>query len=136
MTIFWPFWSFFHQLHWNLSQNWGPNGHFEVLSMFWLQLDQDLTHKIGKTFTKNASFQGVVCRSEFWQDRRKPALIFSKWPFFSKFLRLSWDIWSGQMQVKNRINFLNFWLIKKYYVVIIFWIETEYTFWSQKIWSS
>ena len=30
------------------------------------------------------------------------------------------------MQVRNRINFLNFWLIKNYGKYIIFWIETEY----------
>ena len=34
---------------------------------------------------------GLVCRSEFWHLRRKPALVFSKWLFFQNSLGLSWD---------------------------------------------
>ena len=62
---------------------------------------------------ENASFQWVVCRSEFWHLRRKPSLIFSKWIFFQNSLKLSWDIYSGKVQVKHKYNFLNFSLIKK-----------------------
>ena len=31
----------------NLSQNWVPDGHFEMLSMFKSWLDQELTYNIG-----------------------------------------------------------------------------------------
>ena len=48
--LFWPFydhsWSFFHKVHSYLSQNWGQtDSHFEVLTKFESELDQELRHK-------------------------------------------------------------------------------------------
>ena len=57
MAILQPF---LHQLHENLSQNWGPDDHFEVLIVSKYKLDQKLQHNIGWNvifMPENASFQ-------------------------------------------------------------------------------
>ena len=45
----WPlynlFWPFFHHMHVHLSQNWGSDGHFEVLNKSYLWLGQILWPK-------------------------------------------------------------------------------------------
>ena len=76
---------------------------------------------------ENASFQGVVCRSDFWHLKRKPALIFSKRLFFKILWGFHWITSSGKMQVKNKINFVTFSLMKNNAIDCIFWIKTEYT---------
>ena len=43
----------------------------------------------------------ISYRSEFWHLRRKPALLFSKWPFFQNSLIIPWATQSGKMQVKE-----------------------------------
>ena len=62
MTHKWPFfdhfWSFFCLLHENLEQTWGPDGHFEVLSMLKSKLDQELRHNMGKIFFSWYHFRG------------------------------------------------------------------------------
>ena len=44
---------------------------------------------------------GVFHRSDFWHLLGKSALIFSKWLFFQKILRISWFTKSGKIQVKR-----------------------------------
>ena len=77
-NFFYHFWSLFGQLTKNHSQKWGLDSHFEVLNLSESWLGQDILVKMIKIMAKNASFQGVVCRSEFCHLKRKPALTFSK----------------------------------------------------------
>ena len=104
----------------SLKKNWGPNSHFEVQISIGLRTNMYIS--LAKHFffmAANASFQGVVCQSEFLHHRKKPDLIFSKWLFFQN------ETYSGKMQVKNRMNYEK--------DIIIFWIETEYIH-GWKVW--
>ena len=55
---------------------------------------------------------GVVCRSEFWHLRRKPAVIVPKWLFFQNYLVISWATGSGKMQIKIKYFFWTFHSLK------------------------
>ena len=48
MAIYNHFWPFFCQLNINLSQIWGSDGHFEILSVSRYKLDQKLCHDISR----------------------------------------------------------------------------------------
>ena len=69
---------------------------------------------------------GGICRSKFWHLRRKPAVVFSNF-FKKKSLGMSWAIWSGKIQVKELVQFLNFLLNKKLYSILrTFQVPTLY----------
>ena len=73
---FWPFydhlWSFFHKLHFYPSQNWGSDGHFEVLNKSESWLDQKLWHK-SQFFWQLCP---LILKEKTWRFK------FQKWPFF------------------------------------------------------
>ena len=66
----------------------------------------------------------LVCQSEFWHLLKKLALIFSKWLFFQDSFGLSWNTYSGKIQVKASCCFLNFSLIQYW---IYFFYASHYT---------
>ena len=71
------------------------DGHFEVLSKSKSWLDQKLLHNISqkKSMPENMSYG----QSEFWQLRRKSAVILSKWLFWQNSLMISWTTLLGNI---------------------------------------
>ena len=86
-----------------------------VILRYLLCLNFDWMYSYNKILVKTFLFHawmciisGVVCQSDFYVLRRKPALVFSKWLFFQISLKLSWAKKSGTLQVKNIIIFWTF----------------------------